>query len=126
MNILAVIAPLSFAALAGLYACVAWKARTGTLPQGSALGVRHRELEADEEKWRLGHFAAWPILAMAALVSAFHAIASFIAGVLMGKDGRNFLTILVVAGIVVVIALRFLASSAAVHTVRRMEQGQND
>lgn len=121
MNVLAVIGPIGFAALSGLYALVAVKARAGALPRGSALGLHHRELEKDEEAWTIGHLAAWPILAMAALVSGFHAIGSFIAGVLMGEEGRGFLTVLVVSGIVVVLALWFVASAAAVDAVRRRE-----
>ena len=121
MSALAIIGPITFGLLAVLYGILALKARAGTLPLRSAIGLHNRELEASEEAWETGHRAAWPILGMAAAVSAFHAIGSVIAGVLMGEDGRGFLTALVVSGIVVVLALWFVASAAAVNAVKRME-----
>lgn len=121
MSVLAIIAPIAFGTLAFLYGIVAAKSRSRVLPFRSPLGLHSREIEANEQAWILGHHAAWPILAMTSAVSAFHAFSSLIAGVFMGEDGRHFLTILVLAGIVVVLALWFLASAAAVNAIKRMD-----
>lgn len=121
MNPLGIFGLLGFGILAVLYALVAVRGRAGTLKKGAAIGLHNRELEASEEAWLTGHEAAWPILAMASAVAAFHAVGCAIAGLLMGADGAAFTRILCVSGVVVAIALWFVASAAAVAAVNRMK-----
>lgn len=119
MSLPATMGLVCFGVLALVFGYVALKGRAGSLLPGSPLGLRDRELAASDETWTEGHRAAWPILAMASGISAFHALGcGFVLGGLLGEDGGAMLLPLLVAGVVIVVALRFVASTAAVAAVR--------
>ncbi|MDC4233664.1 hypothetical protein M3T53_08095 [Actinomyces sp. B33] len=120
MNAFAVVVALVFAVLAIVLGSTAARARSGALKTGARTGIRRAELLASEGAWRDGHRAAWPLLAMAAGVAAVHGIGALAAGLTMGvQEGHSFLRVIAVAGLVVTVALRLVASAAAVSAVRR-------
>lgn len=121
MSALAVVGVVGFLAMAGLFGYVALRGRSGTLPKDSAFGLKNREVEASPEAWVAGHRAAWPILAAGAVVALFHAAGCLIAG-FMGAQGASFLGVLVVAGILVCVALWFVASAAGVAAATRLDR----
>lgn len=120
MNAVAVVGLVLFVAEAVCLGIAASRGRSGTLPKGSVLGLHNREVEASQRAWEVGHRAAWPILAAAALVAAFHAVGLVVAGLGMGHEGAAFTRVLVVAGLVVTTGLWFVASAAAVNAVRHL------
>ena len=120
MSPLAVIGVICFAILAVVFAIAAVRGRAGTLPKDSALGLHNREVQVSERAWRVAHRAAWPILAAASAVAAFHALGCLLAVLTLGADGPAFAQVLVVAGLVVTVALWFVASAAGVNAVRHL------
>jgi hypothetical protein len=120
VSALPLIGVVGFAVLSVVLAVAAVRGRAGTLPKGSVLGLHNREVEASERAWRAAHRAAWPILAAAAAVAAFHAAGCLIAGLGMGADGASFSQALVFSGLIVIMALWFVASAAGVNAVKRL------
>lgn len=120
MSALALVGVLGFVLMAVLFGYVALRGRAGTLPKGSAFGLKNREVEASQEAWVAGHRAAWPILAAGGVVALFHAAGCLVSG-FMGADAASFLQVLVVAGILVCVALWFVASAAAVAAANRLD-----
>lgn len=120
MSAVIVVGVLGFLAMAGVFGYVAWRGRAGTLPKDSMLGLKNREVEASQEAWVAGHRAAWPILAAGAVVAGFHALGCLVAG-FMGAQGGSFVRVLLVAGILVCVALWFVASAAAVAAANRLD-----
>lgn len=120
MSLLGVLGVVVFTILALLNAHAAVAGRNGTMPPGSALGMRSPRFQTSREAWDVAHEAAWPIHAMAAAVAAFHALGCVIAEVLEGGDGIGFVRILVVMGILVMVLLRIVATRAAMAQVARL------
>ena len=121
MSPLGVIGAIGFTLLAAFFALTAVKGRAGTLPRGSVWGLHNHEVKASDHAWVVAHQAAWPILAAASVVCVVHGLGCVVATFAMGTQGAAFTQVLVVSGLIVTIALWFVASAAGVNAVKGLK-----
>lgn len=114
MTILAIVCAVLFIFAAVRFGVLAYQSRAKSLPFESSLGIRAREVRADVDAWNTAHYAAWPLYAAGAGVSAGHGVACALAPWASGISVGGFLAVIVGAGVVVLVALTILSEKAGV------------
>lgn len=112
MTALAIVCAVLFIFAAVRFGLLAHLSRTKTLPFESSMGLRTRETRADVNAWNTAHYAAWPLYAAGAGVSAGHGIVAALAPWASGISVGGFLAVIVSAGVVVLVALTILSEKA--------------
>ena len=108
---------------AAAFAYVAVRGRAGTLPKGSMVGLHSPLIEKSDETWKIGHEGGWVFMAAGGILATFHGAGTLIAVLLMGADGPRFAQPLVIMGVVVCVAMWWLAGKAADDAVKRSGKG---
>lgn len=118
MTILAFVCALLFIFTAVRFGLLAYQSRAKTLPFESSMGIRSREVRTDGDAWNTAHYAAWPLYAAGAGVSAGHGLACALAPWALDMSTGGFLAVIVGAGVVVLVALTILSEKAGVAALR--------
>ena len=120
MNILALVGLVLFALYAALSFYSAGHAKAGSLPFGSPLGLRGREVLASAKAWKVGHEAAAFFVFLGGLVAVVHMVGCAFVALTSTSSTDPLGQVLVVAGLIACAGVRLVASSLANRTAKEV------